>query len=41
MILDKYATTPELQAKARRAAMIGLEHRYVAMEGIFRRFGSI
>lgn len=37
MILNKYATTPELQAKARRAAMVGLEHRYVAMEGIYRR----
>jgi len=40
MILDKYATTAELQAKARRAALVGLEHRYVAMDGIFRRFGT-
>lgn len=38
MILNKYATTPELQAKARRVALVGLEHRYVAMDGIFRRF---
>ena len=41
MILDKYATTQELRAKARRVAMVGLEHRYVAMEGIFRRFNSL
>lgn len=40
MILDKYATTAELQTKARRAALVGLEHRYVAMDGIFRRFGA-
>jgi pyrroloquinoline quinone (PQQ) biosynthesis protein C len=40
MILDKYATTAELRAKARRAAMVGLEHRYVAMDGIYRRFGA-
>jgi len=40
-ILNKYATTPELQAKARRAALVGLEHRYVAMEGIYRRFGGV
>ena len=40
MILDKYATTQELQAKARRVALVGLEHRYVAMEGIFRRFNG-
>jgi pyrroloquinoline quinone (PQQ) biosynthesis protein C len=40
-ILNKYATTPELQAKARRVALIGLEHRYVAMEGIYRRFGGL
>lgn len=38
MILDQYATTAELQAKARRAARVGLEHRYVAMDGIYRRF---
>jgi pyrroloquinoline-quinone synthase len=38
MILNKYATTPELQTKARRAATVGLEHRYVAMEGVYRRF---
>jgi hypothetical protein len=41
MILNKYATTPELQAKARRAALVGLEHRYVAMKGIYQRFGGI
>jgi pyrroloquinoline-quinone synthase len=40
-ILNKYATTAELQSKARRAALIGLEHRYVAMDGIFRRFSSV
>jgi hypothetical protein len=40
MILNKYATTPELQAKARRVALVGLEHRYVAMEAIYRRFGG-
>lgn len=40
LILDTYATTPELQTKARRAACIGLEHRYVAMDGIYRRFGA-
>ncbi|MEW6297077.1 MAG: iron-containing redox enzyme family protein [Thermodesulfobacteriota bacterium] len=40
VILDTYATTAELQAKARRAAKVGLEHRYVAMEGIYRRFGA-
>jgi pyrroloquinoline quinone (PQQ) biosynthesis protein C len=39
-ILNKYATTPELQATARRAALVGLEHRYVAMEGIYRRFSG-
>jgi pyrroloquinoline quinone (PQQ) biosynthesis protein C len=39
-ILNKYATTAELQSKARRAALVGLEHRYVAMDGIFRRFSS-
>ncbi|MGE0680256.1 MAG: TenA family transcriptional regulator [Candidatus Binatia bacterium] len=41
MILNKYAATSELQATARRAAMVGLEHRYVAMEGIYRRFGGL
>lgn len=41
MILNKYATTPDLQTKARRAALVGLEHRYVAMEGIYRRFGDM
>lgn len=41
MILNKYATTPDLQAKARRVALVGLEHRYVAMEAIYRRFGGI
>lgn len=40
VILDRYATTAELQAKARRAATVGLEHRYVAMDGIYRRFGA-
>ena len=40
MILDTYATTAELRAKARRAAMVGLEHRYVAMDGIYRRLGA-
>ncbi|MGE0821361.1 MAG: TenA family transcriptional regulator [Candidatus Binatia bacterium] len=40
-ILNKYATTTELQAKARRVALVGLEHRYVAMDGIYRRFGSL
>jgi pyrroloquinoline quinone (PQQ) biosynthesis protein C len=40
-ILNKYATTPELQAKARRVALVGLEHRYVAMEAIYRRFGGL
>ncbi len=39
-ILNKYATTPELQAKARRVATLGLEHRWVAVEGIYRRFGG-
>jgi pyrroloquinoline quinone (PQQ) biosynthesis protein C len=39
-ILNKYATTLELRAKARRTAMVGLEHRYVAMDGILRRFGG-
>jgi len=39
-ILNKYATTAELQSKARRAALVGLEHRYVAMDGILRRFSS-
>ncbi len=39
-ILNKYATTAELQSKARRAALVGLEHRYVAMDGIFRRFSA-
>jgi pyrroloquinoline-quinone synthase len=41
MILNKYATTPELQTKARRVALVGLEHRYVAMEAIYRRFGGL
>ncbi len=41
MILNKYATTSELQAKARRVALVGLEHRYVAMEAIYRRFGGL
>lgn len=40
MILDTYATTAELRAKARRAALVGLEHRYVAMDGIYRRFAT-
>jgi pyrroloquinoline quinone (PQQ) biosynthesis protein C len=40
MILDRYATTAELRAKARRAAIVGLEHRYVAMDGIYRRCGT-
>lgn len=40
MILNKYATTQDLQAKARRVALVGLEHRYVAMEAIYRRFGG-
>jgi pyrroloquinoline quinone (PQQ) biosynthesis protein C len=40
MILNKYATTPDLQAKARRVALVGLEHRYVAMEAIYRRCGG-
>jgi pyrroloquinoline quinone (PQQ) biosynthesis protein C len=40
MILNKYATTPDIQAKARRVALVGLEHRYVAMEAIYRRFGG-
>lgn len=40
-ILTKYAITPDLQAKARRAALTGLEHRYVAMEAIYRRFGGM
>ena len=39
-LLDKYATTPELRAKARRVALVGLEHRHVAMDGIYRRFGA-
>jgi pyrroloquinoline quinone (PQQ) biosynthesis protein C len=39
-ILNKYANTPELQAKARRVATTGLEHRWVAVEGIYRRFGG-
>jgi pyrroloquinoline quinone (PQQ) biosynthesis protein C len=40
MILDKYATTPELRTKARRAARVGLEHRTVAMDGILCRFSG-
>ena len=40
MILNKYAVTPELRAKARRVALVGLEHRHVAMDGIYRRFGT-
>ncbi len=39
-ILDRYANTPELQAKARRAAKVGLEHRWVTVEGIYRRFAQ-
>src|SRR5215470_15671907 len=38
MILNKYATTPELQAKARRIAHGGLEQRYETMKAISRRF---
>jgi len=41
MILNKYATTAELRGKARRAALVGLEHRHVAMDGIYRRFGGM
>jgi len=41
LILNRYATTPELQTKARRAALVGLEHRCVAMDGIYRRFGAM
>jgi pyrroloquinoline-quinone synthase len=40
-ILNRYATTAELQRKARRAALVGLEHRYVAMDGILRRFAGL
>jgi len=39
-VLDRYADTPELKARARRAATVGLEHRWVAAEGIYRRFGA-
>jgi pyrroloquinoline quinone (PQQ) biosynthesis protein C len=40
-ILNKYATTTELQAKARRVALVGLQHRHVAMDGIYRRFAGM
>ena len=39
-VLDRYADTPELKTRARRAATVGLEHRWVAAEGIYRRFGA-
>ena len=41
MILNKYATTVELQTQARRVALVGLEHRSVAMDGIYRRFAAL